>query len=117
MEIRKKVTTCIVGALMSLGSLAGTTHAAPCNGVTLDEVGMWPAFTSDTTTNLDDFYVFVKCDPTWTKSTVFFLNPDLGEAGYATLLTAISTGATLNMDVASYAWGSLINNIKINKLP
>ena len=54
-------------------------------------------------------------DTVWVGARTFYLHPDLGKAGYATLLTAYSLGKTVKVKIEGTATaGSLITHIYLN---
>ena len=54
-------------------------------------------------------------DTVWVGERAFYLHPDLGKTGYATLLTAYSLGKTVRVRIEGTAEpGSLITHLYIN---
>ena len=107
MSMRK--ITIITGVVLSLALSAGFAGAAmTCRGVTLTKAGA----RADTTTK--DLVVYLKCADTWTNARFYYLQDGMEDAAYATALTAIATGKTVDVELSTTTNGSLINFIEIN---
>lgn len=114
MKIRKKVTAGFIGATMFLGMCAGAAYAGVwCNDATITQAGINPDIVHE---NRSKYVIFADCgtDSIWPDARRFYLTPDLGEAGYATALTAMSLDQTVKMKVANTLANSLVLQIQLN---
>ncbi|MCI5124965.1 MAG: hypothetical protein D3925_10915 [Candidatus Electrothrix sp. AR5] len=86
-----------------------------CNEAKVGKVGVFPD-------QPDKYRVELTCqdavNPAWTGVRTFYISQqpgsDLGDAGYATILTAISLNATIKAVVVSPAWNSLLVQMFLN---
>lgn len=62
--------------------------------------------------NDDDYVIYVKC-PWWDNTRPMMLHPELGDSGYATVLTAISLGRGVTLTLGAGTPYSLITRLEI----
>lgn len=62
-----------------------------------------------------NYRVLIECSASYTGSRAYYLTTDLGETGYATLLTAMSLKQTVRTAMTSWTSGSLVTEIRLNK--
>ena len=114
MKIRNITTACIFGMAMLLAPTFSTTaNAAYCNDTVIDSVSILPE--NAVPGSVSKYRVTVSCVDTarWAGLRHFYLTEDLGEAGYATVLTALSLGRNLSIVTTSYNTNSLLTIIKM----
>jgi|GEM_PF-6469214 len=116
--IKKKTALILLVVLALTGFGISSVYAkAFCHAGIVTQVGMNPAVVNETRSQ---YIVNVSCTSAvgdWDGELKFFLIPDLGDAGYATALTAISTGQTVDIRVSAARNNSLLNMIYINSAP
>lgn len=110
MTIAKKIAT--VCASLSLCLLIGTSASAAvqCKEGTVTQVGDFPALANGITSK---YLVQIDCadDTKWAGEIQFMLTTDLGDSGYATLLTAVSLNMPVNVTVEGTSFRSLLTRI------
>lgn len=60
----------------------------------------------------DDYLIYVKC-PWWGNTRPMMLHPELGDSGYATVLTALSLGRGVTVTLEAGTAYSLITRLEI----
>ena len=111
MKIQKKITVSIIGVLMSLVLSAGSASAVyNCKNATVGELGQRP--TIATFQGSSDYSVYLHCEG-WDNARRFFLSADLGDSGYATLLTAKSLNKAVSAWMEEPVWNALITELVI----
>lgn len=111
MKIQGKVTVGIIGALMSIALCASSASALyNCKNAVVGELGMRPSVA--TFEGSSDYAVYLHCEG-WDNERRFFLSADLGESGYATLLTAKSLDKPVSAWMEEPAWNALITELVI----
>lgn len=102
------------------GIVLGSAHAAVrCYAGKVTQVGIMPEF-ADPGLSRSKYVMSVSCtlaDGAWNGELRFFIKDTLGDAGYATALTAISTGQTVEVRVAAAKTNSLMDRIYLNPVP
>ena len=98
MKMYKKITLSVVGVIAMLVFAIGSANAAvTCTNGTVVKTGVLPDFENATKSK---YTATINCTAGWTGTTTFYLTTLLGDAGYATALTAMSTGQPV--EVKSY---------------
>jgi hypothetical protein len=120
MKISKKKISYVIG-LSLMGLLIGTSSQAAgiqCKAATITQLGAFPDLADDTT-HTSKYLVELDCDDDtkWGGAKQFLLTTDLGDSGYASVLTAYSLDKTINVDVASTAFRSHLTRIYIGLPP
>lgn len=113
MKIQKKITAGIIGAMMILGLCAGSALAATCSDATIVGAGVFPDQTVEGRSSYRIRAICNDASPPWTLSRSFYLTTDLGESGYASVLTAYSLDKNVRLDMVSATKDSLVYNIYI----
>jgi hypothetical protein len=103
----------IMSFIMVLG--IGSSHASvKCDSGAITFVGVFPDL-ADAGTGASPYIIQYVCDNTTqmpgTKQ--FQLNNDLGESGYATVLTAVSLGQKVKIQAAGVGWNALLERINL----
>lgn len=115
MKIGKQILSGVIGAAMFSVVYAATASAAAyCLDATVDGAGVRPA---NATATRSQFTVNLTCNDVpakWTGSKLYYLTPDQGESGYATVLTALSLPKAVKVKLSSFVEYSLVENIDIN---
>lgn len=115
MKIKKTLSAISIGIFLLLGMTSGTAFAAAtCDQTTIQGIGMYPALA---TADASMYRIWLSCGdaaPDWPGTRTFLLSKSLGDAGYATILTAKSLGKTLFVYAGGTATNSLIFNIYMN---
>lgn len=113
MKMGKKVTAGIISATMALIMCAGTASAAiSCQNATVLQVGQIPGEASGSNSG---YKIMLQCNDanTWLGGRSYYLTTDLGEPGYATMLTAMSLDRPVKVYLSSYTALSLIETVSI----
>jgi len=71
------------------------------------------ALAASPTTGAAPYAVKITCPTNFTGEREYYLATDLGDSGYATLLTAISLGQSVSMELGDWTWGSLVTNVRL----
>jgi len=109
--MKKKIIATMFAMSLMLG--ANTAFAGPeCLQATVMEVASMAVTPPAGATN---YRVVIECPGSFSDSRAYYLTTDLGEAGYATLLTAMSLKQTVRMKMSLWASGSLVTEIRLNK--
>jgi len=110
---RNLITTAIIAVVMFL--VMGTSSAyafVQCAEATIVRVAV-----KDTPPSAEgsQYFVLVTCPSRFGDQRGYYLTSNLGDSGYATLLTAVSLGQTVLINlVDSYNWNSLIEEVQLN---
>lgn len=108
MKFQKMIATGIIGVMMFLAMCTGAALAAQCPEATITQVvnkGIAP------TPDASPYFVKITCPAKFTGERGYFLTDELGEAGFAQLLTAYSLEHTVLLNMSGYASGSLVEEI------
>jgi hypothetical protein len=113
----KKSTILLIGTLFFL-FLSTAAYSADIDGCTVERVGAYPGL-QNTELGRSGYPVFLS-HPDWSTTRMFYLSEDLGTAGLATILTAMSLEKTILVRIgataaASASAGSIITVIYVNK--
>lgn len=117
MNVQQKVKAGIIGAMMIVGMSAGSAFSADCASASVSTVGILPDLES---ASASKYIVKLTCQdasPAWSGQQQYVLSSDLGESGFATLLTAVSLQQTVYVRVASTSWRSLVTLLYLNDTP
>lgn len=100
-----------VASFMVLG--IGTSHAAwKCDSASITFAGVFPDI--GVTEGSSPYLIKISCDADPDKERQYLLNTDLGDSGYATVLTAISLGYKVKILTAGDGgWNSLVERINL----
>ena len=113
MKVYGKITTALAGAVIFFGMSMGSAIGAPvynCKNATIQEMAIVP---SDSATN--SYMVFLTCEETGNSVRYYLSQANLGDSGWATLLTAVSLGKTVNAYLApNRGWNSLATDLQMN---
>jgi hypothetical protein len=113
MIIAKKMLWILMAAsMLTVYSAAASFASITCDAATIDQAAV---VEDDGDATTAPYQVRATCAGKWSGSTVFDMSTDLGEGGYATILTALSLGNTVKMQVAGPGWHSLIERVYLNK--
>jgi len=111
---KKTMSILLVAAILTVFGMSSAQAKSFCNAGTVTQAGIYPGAESDASSK---YMVSVSCtlaDGDWDGDVPFYLTPDLGDAGYATALTAISTGQSVKVRVAKPNPASLMDLIYLN---
>jgi len=112
---KKTMSILLVAAILTVFGMSSAQAAKSfCNAGKVTQAGVYPAAASDASSK---YMVSVSCtlaDGDWDGDVPFYLTPDVGDAGYATALTAISTGQSVKVRVAKPNPASLMDLIYLN---
>lgn len=114
MNFQQKIKTGIIGAMMIVGASVTAASAADCASASVSTIGILPSLESATATKYIGNFTCHDASPAWAGAQQFVLSVDLGDSGYATLLTAASLKQTVYLRVASTSWRSLATLIYLN---
>lgn len=106
------------GIIVSLVNLTGTSFAAvQCLNTKIEAAGYYPSQADEATGN-SGYRVQLTClddvspdQLAFSGTRSFYLSADLGDAGYASLLTAYSLGTNIRVQLASSDFNSLVLSI------
>lgn len=119
MSLRKKSIASIITALVLISVTATVSSAlVQCKDAAIVQAGV-VSTREDLTNKVSKYTVRATCPDTtlWSGERTFLLSTDVGDAGYATALTALSTGGTVWLNIEGNAdWWSLVTVIYANKL-
>jgi hypothetical protein len=119
MKLKAKLISAIAGSVLMLTTGIGIATAAQsdCSSAVVSQVGILPTLE---TTGVSKYIASFDCldspEP-WSNSVQFKLSSDLGDSGYATLLTAVSLGQTVYLRVADTTFRSLVLLLYLNDTP
>lgn len=102
MSMTNKGIMSIITALVLISVTATVSSAVliQCKKGTIVQAGIVPS-RENTTNNVSKYVIKASCTDTtkWTGELNFTLSADLGDAGYATALTAVSTGGPIWINI------------------
>jgi len=111
MSVLNKTIASIISALAVVSVTATVSSAVlvQCKTATIEQAGIVPS-RANADNNVSKYVIKATCvgeantNPVkWNGSINFTLSEDIGDAGYATALTALSTGGTLWLNVEAGA--------------
>ncbi|MCI5164624.1 MAG: hypothetical protein D3903_00700 [Candidatus Electrothrix sp. GM3_4] len=104
----------IVG--VSLSFFTSVNAAVDCAEATVTMVGVLPLKENTTTSK---YMIRADCadDSKWTGERQYMLSADIGDSGYATLLTAMSLNQPIYLRVESANWWSLATLLYLSSSP
>lgn len=104
------------GAVFFSALITNPAHAIfYCEAAQVTKVGVYPEISPETSTA---YQIKLKCPEKWGETAGergYYLSTSVGEAGMAAALTALSTGKTVRVEIASDAWNSIMTGISINE--
>jgi len=108
--MKLKITVLLVS--LSVLITLGTAVAGPqCLEATVTEVAIMNITPA---TGVTTYRALLSCPASYTGSRGYYLTTDLGDSGYATLLTAMSLKQTVNSSMSLWASGSLLTEVRLN---
>ena len=118
MNVKQKIKSSICGALLIIGmSAVAASAAVQCDSATIIKVGVLPAYETST---VSKYMVRLDCQDAnepWSGEIQYLLSQDLGDSGYATLLTAMSLGEPVLVQIESPGWWSMITTLYLATTP
>ncbi|MCI5218500.1 MAG: hypothetical protein D3914_04760 [Candidatus Electrothrix sp. LOE2] len=103
------------GAVILSAIVTNPAHAIfYCEAAQVTKVGVYPDLAPDTSTS---YQIKIKCPEKWGATAGergYYLSTSVGEAGLAAALTALSTGKTARVEIASDQWNSIMTGISVN---
>jgi hypothetical protein len=119
--MKRKMTSVLLALAFCIavgGSFgAGTVTAADCGNARVTQPGIYPALQSGGASSYIAFFECLDAVPAWSGPRQFVLSTDLGDAGYATLLTALALDKNVWIRVESVVARSLATIIYLNEQP
>ena len=118
-KAKNTVKVCMLSVIMLI--MLSTTASAVCwcNNTVLTDVAILPE-NADPDLGASKFRITVTCadtdgrDPKWSSGARhFYLSDDIGEGGYATVLTAASLGKNFGINAATCDSNSLLTILKM----
>jgi hypothetical protein len=111
----KKIMLVAMGAMMTVGIIAGAANAAFfCEEATVIKAGVTPD-TLDGVERRSAYKIKITCPGQWNGATRgFYLTSDAGDAAFATALSAIAAGNTVRVEIVDDQWNSLMTAIELN---
>lgn len=116
MNFKQILKSTVIGAALVSASIT-SAYAADCASASVSTIGILPSLKSATATEYIGNFTCHDATPAWTGAQQFVLSVDLGDSGYATLLTAASLKQTVYLRVVSTSWRSLATLIYLNDTP
>ncbi len=112
----KRIITAIGTIFLTVFIGTFASAAVQCKVATISQTGPFPTLASEFASQ---YMVELDCadDTKWSGAKQFMLSKDLGEGGYATLLTAFSLDKTINVTVESLAFRALLTRIYVGAPP
>ena len=113
-----KLMLIIVSSLIIVSGTIGGACAGDLSGCTIEKVGAYPGLSNEPL-GRSGFPVFLSY-PSWpeaSRTRMFYLSYDLGQAGLATILTAMSLEKTVWVRISTpdNSAGGIISIIYVNK--
>lgn len=109
--MKRNALVLLVAIMMIAGLGISTANAASsCSAATVVEARVNPALEGATSSK---YQITIEC-AAWGITRPYVLTPEVGDAGYATALTALTTGQSVFIRVASRVGGSLMDIIALN---
>lgn len=107
---KKFVKGVILTVAMSFVML-GTANAAQCPAATIIRAAVKQTAPSAAASQ---YFVRVTCADIFTGERGYYLADELGESGYATILTAMSLDQTVLINLEGLTWGSIVTEVQMN---
>lgn len=109
-ENAEQIFSVIAGVITATIVCSGSVYAAAiCNAATINWVEARPDVTLPA--NASMYVVNMQC-PEWDANTYqFYISTDIGDSGYATVLTAMSLDTTMKVFVESKTWNGLMTRV------
>ncbi len=117
MKLRSKILTGVIGSAMLLTMGASLSPAADCASAVVSQIGVRPSLESASASKYIAMFDCLDASEAWAGNQQFVLSTDVGDSGYATLLTAVSLGQTVYIRVPSTNWRSLVEFVYLNDTP
>ncbi|MCI5138655.1 MAG: hypothetical protein D3922_09645 [Candidatus Electrothrix sp. AR1] len=112
-HLKRMVKLITITGLLLIGT---SSYAADCKSASVKTIGILPSLESTTATKYIATFTCNDTEPVFTTQQ-YILSTDLGDSGYATLLTAASLKQTVYVRVAGVAWRSLATLLYLNDTP
>ena len=116
MNLQQRIKAGIIGAMMIVGASVTVASAADCASASVTTIGVLPSLESATASKYIGTFTCHDATPAWAGDQQYVLSVDLGDSGYATLLTAASLGKTVYIRVSSPSWRSLATLLYLNDI-
>jgi hypothetical protein len=114
MKMNKKILHVALGLIVAVGLVTTTALAEVCENATVDRVMNWPDMAKNADGESSQYGVWFTCNdlPTlFSGSRKFWLVHELGDSGFATLLTAYSMGTPVQVYMEGKDWNSLVTRV------
>ena len=110
------ISLSLMGLLLGSGAISNANAQAQSCLAEISRPGLDPTIKATPTVDGDDYSVWLKCD-WWAEKRHMFFHPELGEAGLAVALTAVTTTGYAYITVENGNWYSLITDIRLAPAP
>jgi hypothetical protein len=119
MNVKGKIYSLALAlAIITTVGIPDTSHAyKDCASATVKTIGVFPALAVGAASQYIGTFTCNDATPAWGGDVQYILSTDLGESGYATLLTASSLKQTVYIRVESPTWRSLVTLMYLNDTP
>ena len=88
-----------------------SAHAVQCTAATIIRAAVKQVAPSTAATQ---YFVRVTCPTVFTGERGYYLATELGDSGYATILTALSLNQTVLMNLEGWEFGSIVTEVQLN---